>query len=121
MTSIEMLKAKAKEMMTTEHEFIDSIKIELTSDPKYGWGKDQQLGKYHPLSKKIILFDEFKKFPAHPELALDNIFPTYMHELIHGLQHKNMGTLVYLLCLIFCRPLYEQGARETEDSFYKTK
>lgn len=119
--NIEILRTKAKELMTTEVEFIDSIDVVLTSDSKYGWQDGQRLGKYDPLKKRITLYDEFKKYPNTPELAVDSIFPTYMHELVHAMQHRNMGTLVYLLTLIFCRPLFEQGARELEDSLYKNR
>jgi hypothetical protein len=37
MSNIELLKAKVKELMTTEVEFIDSISVELTTDyAKFG-------------------------------------------------------------------------------------
>lgn len=107
MTKIDMLRAKAKELFTTEQDFVDSIDVVLTSDKKYGWCK--RLGKYNPLKKRITLYDT----------SVENIFPTYAHELIHAIQHRNMGTLVYLLTLVFCRPLFESGAREIEDSLYR--
>ena len=105
--------------MHGEAEFIDSIKVQLSSAKKYGWGKGQRVGKYNPLTKTITLYDSFKRLAGSPEIAADEIFPTYMHELIHAIQHRNMGTLVYLLTLVLCRPLFEQGCREIENSFYK--
>lgn len=119
MTPIEILRNRAKELMTTEVEFIDSIKVKLSTEKKYGWGKGQRVGKYNPLTKTIILYDSFSRLPGSPETAADEIFPTYMHELIHAIQHRNMGTLVYLLTLVLCRPLFEQGCRETENNLYK--
>lgn len=119
MSNIDILKNRAKELMTTEVEFIDSIKVKFSSGKNYGWGKGQRVGKYNPLTKTIILYDSFKRLPGSPEVAADEIFPTYMHELIHAIQHRNMGTLVYLLTLVVCRPLFEQGCRETEERLYK--
>ena len=118
MTPIQMLKAKAKELLTTEHEFVDSIEVVLTSDAKYGNQNGQRMGKYCPLSKRVVLWDVFNGTP-HPEIVIDTIFPTYMHELIHAIQHRNMGTLVYLLTLVLCRPLFEAGAREIENDLYR--
>ena len=109
MSPIDILKSRAKELMTTEHDFIDSIAVELTSDEKYGWKDGQRLGKYDPFKKRITLYDTL----------IDNIFPTYMHELIHALQHRNCGTVGYLLMLGLCRWKLEKDAREIEDSFYR--
>lgn len=109
MTPIDLLKTKAKELFTTEQEFVDSIDVVLTSDKKYGYQDGQRMGMYNPLTKRITLYDT----------AVETIFPTYMHELIHAIQHRNMGTLVYLLTLVFCRPLFEAGAREIENDLYR--
>lgn len=117
MTPIEMLKAKAKELFTTEQAFVDSIDVVLSSDDNYGLQDGQRMGVYNPLKKRITLYDVFKG-SQFPEIVIDTIFPTYMHELIHAIQHRNMGTLVYLLTLIFCRPLFEAGSREIEKRFY---
>lgn len=117
MNNIELLKAKAKEMMTTEVEFIDSISVELTTNEKYGWQDGQRLGKYDPLKRKITLLDVFRD-TMHPEIVIETIFPTYMHELVHALQHRNCGTAGYLLMLGLCRWKLEKDAREIEESFY---
>jgi hypothetical protein len=109
MTPIETLKKRAKELLTTEHEFVDSIEVILSTDKKYGYQDGQRLGMYNPLTKRITLYDT----------QVDNIFPTYMHELIHAMQHRNMGTLMYLLTLTVCRPLFEAGAREIENDLYR--
>jgi hypothetical protein len=118
MSNIELLKNRAKELMTTEHDFIDSIAVELTTDEKYGWQDGQRLGKYDPLKKRITLFDVFRN-SSMPEIVADSIFPTYMHELCHALQHRECGTVGYLLMLGLCRWKLEKDAREIEDSFYK--
>ena len=109
MTNIEILKNRAKELMTTEAEFIDSIEVVLTDDPKYGWKDGQKLGQYEPLKKRITLYNT----------VVNNIFPTYMHELVHALQHRECGTAGYLLMLGLCRWKLEKDAREIEDSFYR--
>ena len=119
MNNIDLLKNKAKELMTTETEFIDSVSVELTDDPDYGWGDDQQLGKYLPLQNKIKLFNEFRKYPNNPQAAVDTIFPTYYHELIHALQRRECGLILYLLALFFWRSRLERDARELEDQMYK--
>ena len=59
MSNIEILKNRAKELMHGEAEFIDSIKVQLSSAKKYGWGKGQRVGKYNPLTKTI----KSKAFP----------------------------------------------------------
>lgn len=118
MTPIEMLRAEAKEIFTTERAFVDSIDVVLSSSEKYGNQEGQRLGNYDPLKKRIVLWDVFKD-SQHPEMFIDSIFPTYAHELIHALQHRYMGTLVYLLTLIFCRPLFEKACEETEERFYR--
>lgn len=121
MDHINLLKYKAKELMTTEHEFIDSITVELSNDPIYGWGPDQRLGKYDPLRKKITLYNEFSKFPSSPEIAVKNILPTYIHELLHAIQHRECGLILYLLALFFMRPKLEKDVQETEDALYEVK
>lgn len=108
MTPIELLKAKAKELFTTEQKFVDSIDVVLTTDKKYGWKDGQRLGKYDPFKKRITLYDT----------TVDNIFPTYMHELVHALQHREMGTAGYLLMLGLFRWKLEKDAREIEERFY---
>lgn len=117
MTPIEMLKAKAKELFTTEQEFVDSIEVVLSSDDKYGLQDGQRMGKYDPLKKRITLYDVFKG-SRFPEIVIDTIFPTYMHELIHALQHREMGTAGYLLMLGLFRWKLEKDAREIEERFY---
>ena len=108
MDNIEILKKRAKELMTTEAEFIDSIEVVLTDDPKYGWKDGQKLGQYEPLKKRITLYNT----------VVDNIFPTYMHELVHALQHRECGTAGYLLMLGLFRWKLERDAREIEERFY---
>jgi hypothetical protein len=109
MTPIEILRKRAKELMHGEADFIDSIEVELTDDPKYGWKDGQKLGQYEPLKKRITLYNTI----------VDNIFPTYMHELVHAFQHREMGTVGYLLMLGLCRWKLERDAREIEESFYR--
>lgn len=118
MTPVELLKAKAKEVLTTEHEFVDSIDVVLTTDKKYGWQDGQRLGKYDPLKKRITLLDVFRNTKV-PEIAADSIFPTYIHELVHALQHRECGTAGYLLMLGLCRWKLERDAREIEERFYQ--
>ena len=118
MTNIELLKNRAKELMSTEADFIDSIEIVLTDDKKYGWKDGQKLGQYEPLKKRITLYDVFRNSSV-PEIVADSIFPTYMHELCHALQHRECGTVGYLLMLGLCRWKLEKDAREIEDSFYR--
>ena len=108
MDNIEILKKRAKELMTTEAEFIDSIEVVLTDDPKYGWKDGQKLGQYEPLKKRITLYNT----------VVDHIFPTYMHELVHALQHRECGTAGYLLMLGLFRWKLERDAREIEERFY---
>lgn len=118
MSPIDILKNRAKELMHGEAKFIDSIEIELTTDSKYGWQDGQRLGKYDPLKKRITLLDVFRNSSV-PEIVADSIFPTYMHELVHALQHRECGTIGYLLMLGLCRWKLEKDAREIEDSFYR--
>lgn len=118
MSNIEILKNRAKELMTTEADFIDSIEVVLTDDPKYGWKDGQKLGQYEPLKKRITLLDVFRNTTV-PEIVADSIFPTYMHELVHALQHRECGTAGYLLMLGLCRWKLERDARETEERLYK--
>ena len=118
MTPIEFLRKRAKEVLTTEHEFVDSIEVVLTTDEKFGWQEGQRLGQYEPLKKRITLLDVFRNTKL-PEIAADSIFPTYMHELVHAFQHREMGTAGYLLMLGLCRWKLEKDAREIEDSFYR--
>jgi hypothetical protein len=117
MTPIEMLKAKAKELFSTEQGFVDSIEVVLTTNSKYGLQDGQRMGKYDPLKKRITLYDVFKG-SQFPEIVIDTIFPTYMHELIHALQHREMGTAGYLLILGLFRWKLEKDAREIEERFY---
>jgi hypothetical protein len=118
MTNIDILKSRAKELMTTEVDFIDSIEIVLTDDHKYGWKDGQKLGQYEPLKKRITLLDVFHNSSV-PEIVADSIFPTYMHELVHALQHRECGTIGYLLMLGLCRWKLERDAREIEESLYR--
>jgi hypothetical protein len=118
MTPIEILKKRAKEVLTTEHEFVDSIEVVLTTDKKYGWKDGQRLGKYDPLKKQITLYDVFGNTTV-PDIVADSIFPTYMHELVHALQHRECGTAGYLLMLGLCRWKLEKDVREIEESFYR--
>jgi hypothetical protein len=117
MTPVEILKAKAKELFTTEQEFVDSIEVVLSSDDKYGLQDGQRMGMYNPLKKRITLYDVFKG-SQFPEIVIDTIFPTYMHELCHALQHREMGTAGYLLMLGLFRWKLERDAREIEERFY---
>jgi hypothetical protein len=87
-------------------DFVNSIKVEFTED---GYGYDSKLGKYLPIQKKIILYDD----------RVEAIFPTYLHELTHALQHKHLGLLPYLLALTFLRSKIEKDAREIEDRIYE--
>jgi hypothetical protein len=109
MSSIDILKNRAKELFTTEQGFVDSIDVVLTTDKKFGWKDGQRLGKYDPLKKRITLYNT----------VVDNIFPTYMHELVHALQHRECGTAGYLLMLGLCRWKLERDAREIEESLYR--
>jgi hypothetical protein len=86
-------------------DFVNSIKVEFTED---GYGYDSKLGKYLPIQKKIILYDDL----------IESIFPTYLHELTHALQHKHLGLLPYLLALTFLRSKMEKDAEEIEDRIY---
>jgi hypothetical protein len=106
--NIELLRNRAKGLMHGEADFIDSIEVVLTDDPKYGWKDGQKLGQYEPLKKRITLYNT----------AIDNIFPTYMHELVHALQHRECGTAGYLLMLGLFRWKLERDAREIEERFY---
>lgn len=117
MTNIELLKNRAKELLSTEVDFIDSIEVVLSSDKKFGLKDRQVLGMYEPLKKRITLFDVFAQ-GGNPEFVQDVIFPTYIHELVHALQHRECGTIGYLLMLGFCRWKLEKDAREIEDSMY---
>lgn len=119
MNPIDILRNRAKELLVGESAWIDSIPIEFTSAKGWGWGKKEKLGKYLPIQRKIRLYDEFQKFPSSPELAADNIFPTYYHELIHALQHRECGTAGYLLMLGVARWKLEKDAREIEDRLYR--
>lgn len=118
MKPIEILKKRAKEVLTTEHEFVDSIEVVLTTDKKFGWQDGQRLGMYEPLKKRITLLDVFHNSSV-PDIAADAIFPTYIHELVHAFQHREMGTAGYLLMLGLFRWKLEKHAREIEDSFYR--
>lgn len=117
MTNIEILRNRAKELMRGEAGFIDSIDVVLTSAKDYGWQDGQKLGKYDPLKKRITLYDVFRN-SAVPEIVADSIFPTYMHELVHAMQHRECGTAGYLLMLGLFRWKLEKDAREIEESFY---
>lgn len=117
MSKIEILKNRAKELMHGEADFIDSIEVVLTDDSKYGWKDGQKLGQYEPLKKRITLLDVFRNTTV-PEIVADSIFPTYMHELVHALQHRECGTAGYLLMLGLCRWKLERDAREIEERFY---
>lgn len=117
MNSINILKKRAKKLMHGDKEFIDSIDVVLTRDNGYGWQDGQKLGKYDPLRKRITLYDVFRGSSV-PEIVADSIFPTYMHELVHAMQHRNCGTLGYLLMLGLCRWKLEKDAREIEERFY---
>jgi hypothetical protein len=118
MNNIELLKNRAKELMNTEVEFIDSIEVVLTDNSKFGWKDGQKLGQYEPLKKRITLLDVFRNSSV-PEIVADSIFPTYMHELCHALQHRECGTVGYLLMLGLCRWKLERDAREIEESLYR--
>jgi hypothetical protein len=118
MKPIEILKKRAKEVLTTEHEFVDSIEVVLTTDKKFGWQDGQRLGMYEPLKKRITLLDVFHNSSV-PDIAADAIFPTYIHELVHAFQHREMGTAGYLLMLGLFRWKLEKDAREIEDRFYR--
>lgn len=117
MTPIEILRNRAKKLMHGEAKWIDSIGVELTTDKKYGWKDGQRLGKYDPLKKRITLYDVFGNTTV-PDIVADSIFPTYMHELVHALQHRECGTAGYLLMLGLCRWKLEKDAREIEERFY---
>lgn len=94
-------------------DFVNSIDVEFTSE---GYGYDSKLGKYLPLQKKIILYDT----------CIDNILPTYYHELTHALQNielekrygKFFGILLYWIALTFLRAKMEKDAEEIEDRIY---
>lgn len=94
-------------------DFVNSIKVEFTKD---GYGYDSKLGKYLPMQKKIILYDE----------RIEAIFPTYLHELTHALQNLEFerrygvicGKYLYWFALTCLRPLVEKHAREIEDRIY---
>lgn len=118
MDNIELLKNRAKKLMHGESAWIDSIDVVLTDEPKYGWKDGQRLGQYDPLKKQITLYDVFGNTTV-PDIVADSIFPTYMHELVHALQHRECGTAGYLLMLGLCRWKLEKDAREIEDSFYR--
>lgn len=115
--NIEILRNRAKELMHGEANWIDSIGVELTTDKKYGWKDGQRLGKYDPLKKRITLYDVFRNSSV-PEIVADSIFPTYMHELVHAFQHRECGTVGYLLMLGLFRWKLEKDAREIEERFY---
>lgn len=118
MKNIELLRNRAKQLMNTECDFIDSIDVVLTKDEKYGWADGKRLGKYDPFKKCITLYDVFAN-SSMPQIVADSIFPTYMHELTHAYQHRYCGTILYLLALGLARPLLQKHARQIEDSFYK--
>lgn len=96
-----------------DEKFVNSVSVEFTED---GYGYDSKLGKYLPLQKKIILFDD----------RIESIFPTYLHELTHALQNLEFekrygvicGKYLYWLALTCLRPLVEKHAREIEDRIY---
>lgn len=118
MNPINMMKIKAKQLMQSESNLIDSIEVVLTNDDDYGLKDGQKLGKYEPFKKRIVLYNIFDKY-SKIQYGMDVIFPTYMHELVHALQHKYCGTILYLLALGLARPLLQKHARQIEDSFYK--
>ena len=117
-SNIKLLRDKAKQLMQDQADYIESIEIVFSNDKDYGFQNNQKLGKYQPLQKRITLYNVFEKYTL-VELGIDVIFPTYMHELVHALQHKYCGTILYLLALGLARPLLQKHAREIEDSFYK--
>lgn len=98
-------------------DFVNSIKVEFTSHKTYGY--HNILGKYLPLQKKIKLYDT----------SIDDIYPTYYHELTHALQNielekrygKLIGILLYWLALTFLRGKIEKDAQEIEDRIYEHK
>lgn len=104
MTKVEEIKQKAIDY-GFGMDFVNSIKVEFTED---GYGYDSKLGKYLPIQKKIILFDD----------RIESIFPTYLHELTHALQHKYLGLIPYFFALTFLRSKIEKDAREIEDRIY---
>jgi hypothetical protein len=112
MTKVEEIKQEAIDY-GFEADFVNSIKVEFTED---GYGYDSKLGKYLPIQKKIILFDD----------RIECIFPTYLHELTHALQNLEFekrygvicGKYLYWLALTCLRPLVENHAREIEDRIY---
>lgn len=118
MTPIEILRNRAKELLVGESAWIDSIEVVLTRDKKFGWADGKRLGMYEPLKKRITLLDVFHNSTV-PEIVADTIFPTYMHELIHALQHRECGTVGYLLMLGVARWKLEKDCREIEDRLYK--
>ena len=97
-----------------EAEFVNSINVGFTNAPDYGY--DGKLGKYQPLTNTVELYDT----------DIEAIFPTYLHELTHVLQHHEfmkrcgtrLGTIMYWLALTFLRPKVEKDAREIEDRIY---
>lgn len=112
MTKVEKIKQKAIEYGFSK-KFIDYIKVEFSNN---GYGYDSKLGKYLPVQKKIILYDE----------CIENIFPTYLHEIVHALQNielerrfgKIVGCLLYWIALTFLRKKIEDDADEIEDRIY---
>ena len=106
------IKQKAVEYGFDE-ELINSLEVEFTTEG-YGW--TTKLGKYLPLQKKIVLFDD----------SIESIFPTYLHEVTHALQNiemekrygKVIGCLLYWLSLTFLRSKIETDAEEIEDRIY---
>lgn len=104
MTKAEQIKQKAIDYGFDE-KFVNSISVEFTED---GYGYDSKLGKYLPIQKKIILYDE----------SIEAIFPTYCHELTHALQHKHLGLIPYFFALTFLRSKIEKDAREIENRIY---
>ena len=97
-------------------DFVNSIKVEFTNAPDYGYDVDKKLGKYQPLTNNIELYDT----------EIDAIFPTYLHELTHALQHNEFkkrcgsffGMLIYWFALTLLRPKIEKDAEEIEDRIY---
>lgn len=97
-------------------DFVNSVKVEFTNAPDYGYEEDKKLGKYQPFVNTIELYNT----------EIDDIFPTYLHELTHVLQHNEfkkrcgsfLGTLIYWFALTLLRAKIEKDAREIEDRIY---
>ena len=105
MKNLEQLKAKAIEF-GFEEKLVNSLKFKY--NPKFNM--DGILGRYCPIKKTLEIA---------PDIDIEVIFPTVVHELVHALQRETMGLIPYCMALTLLRRRIEADAQELENRLYE--